>query len=405
MRFRHFPFPLLRRMTSRYSLFCILFLLLIYSAQAEDKDTLTLTSGEQLIGKLVKEVGGNITFHSDALGVVTIPVAKVKSLHARPFAVVAKGQKISPHSAGDQVPAGTIVLEDNKVKFTPENSTTAAQSPSTAPQTVPVKQLETIIDTKSLYRELQGERNFLYGWTGSVTLGTTVVNATNSSQTYTGAITAVRTIPTVPWTTPISKTTFDASGTYGLAKDPEIISGGTILQYPSVTKTDILHGDAEYDHYATPRFFVLFNASADHNFGNGLELQQAYGTGAGWSILHRPNNTFDLKLGLQYLEQQFYNGITSGLGTPNENLIGLSGTETWTRTFPHNIKLSEYLTLTPALNVIQASSAVANTTLAVPVYKKINVTLNSTDNYIGDPAQGYRRNSFQFTAGVTYVVK
>jgi hypothetical protein len=406
MRFCHSLFSLPRHTASRVGFLCCCFLILACTLRAEDKekDTVTLTSGEHLIGKLVKVVSGTVTFHSDALGVVTIPIAKVKTLHAASFAILAKNQKVTPRTAKDQIPVGTITVENNQITLVPSKAPIAPEPP--APSPVPVKQLQTIVDAKSLQQELQGEHSFLYGWTGSVTLGATIVNATNNSQTYTGAITAVRNIPAVPWTTPVSKTTFDASGTYGLAKDPQIVSStGAILQYPSVTKTDILHGDAEYDRYASPRFFVLFNSSADHNFGNGLELQQAYGTGVGWSILQYPNNTFDLKLGLQYLEQQFYNGITSGLGTPNENLLGLSSTETWMRTFPRSVKFTESLTLTPTLNVIQASSAVANATLALPVYKKINFSLNSTDNYIGDPAEGYRRNSFQFTAGVTYVVK
>jgi len=192
-----------------------------------------------------------------------------------------------------------------------------------------------------------------------------------------------------------------------LAKDPQISSGGVIVQYPSVTKTDILHGDAEYDHYLLPRFYWLVDASADHNYGNGLQLQQAYGGGVGWTVVQRPNTTLNLKVGPQYLEQQFYDGIYSSLGTPDQNLIGLAMAETWNKNFGHNhnLKFMESMTLTPTFNFVQAYSGVVTAALAVPVYKKINVSLNSTDNYLGDPAQGYRRNSFQFTAGVTYVVK
>jgi len=95
----------------------------------------------------------------------------------------------------------------------------------------------------------------------------------------------------------------------------------------------------------------------------------------------------------------------SPLGTPDENLVGLAVNETWNRTFAHNIKFNEYVTLTPTFNVLQAYSAVANTNFVFPVYKKLNFTLSSTDNYLGDPPEGYKRNSFQFTAGVTYVVK
>jgi len=265
--------------------------------------------------------------------------------------------------------------------------------------------VDTLIDAASFHRELQGERNLLYGWTGSVTVGATLVEATNSAQTYTGSVTAVRAIPTIPSLPPVSKILFDLKGTYGLAKDPEIVSGGTILQYPSVTKTDILHGDTEYDKYISPRVFGSVNASADHNFGNGLELQQAYGGGLGWSVVNNPKNSFVVKADLQYLEQQFYNGITSPLGTPDENLVGLALNETWNRNFAHNIKFNENVTLTPTFNVVQAYSAAANANFVFPVYKKLNFTLSSTDNYLGDPPQGYLRNTFQLTAGATYVLK
>jgi hypothetical protein len=40
-----------------------------------------------------------------------------------------------------------------------------------------------------------------------------------------------------------------------------------------------------------------------------------------------------------------------------------------------------------------------------PSIKKFNFTVSSTDNYLGDPPEGFHRNSFQFTSGVTYVIK
>jgi hypothetical protein len=381
--------------------FWILFCVLLFcdrTAPGETKDTITFTNGEQLIGKLVKVVAGNVTFHSDTVGDITVPLAKVKTLHAAQFAVVAKGERLSRKTAESRVPVGAVALEDGQVKVaTP--GTHAGEKPIAA------KNVDTVIDAASFRREVQNEQNFLYGWTGSVTLGASLVEATNSAQTYTGSATAVRTIPTIPWLPPASKTTFDVSGTYGLAKDPEIISGTSVIQAPSITKTDILHGDAEYDRYVSPRVFGLVNASADHNFGNGLQLQQAYGGGVGWSVVNSAKNNLALKADLQYVEQQFYNGITSPLGTPDENLVGLAVNETWSRNFAHNVKFNEYVTLTPTFNVLQAYSAVANANFVFPVYKKLNFTVSSTDNYLGDPPEGYLRNSFQFTAGVTYVVK
>jgi hypothetical protein len=87
------------------------------------------------------------------------------------------------------------------------------------------------------------------------------------------------------------------------------------------------------------------------------------------------------------------------------NLITGFLNESWNRTFSHNIKFNEYITLTPAFNIVQAYSAVGNASFIFPIYKKFNLTVSSTDNCLGDPPEGFHRNSFQFTSGVTYVIK
>ena len=58
-------------------------------------DVLVLSNGDTLHGNLVKEVGGTVTFHSDALGDVNVPWEKIKELHAAgSYGVLAKGVKL-----------------------------------------------------------------------------------------------------------------------------------------------------------------------------------------------------------------------------------------------------------------------------------------------------------------------
>jgi hypothetical protein len=381
---------------SRFLLSALLLLCSIRS-NAETPDTITFTDGEQLAGKLVSILGGTVTFHSDILGNVTVPMAKVKALHAtESFAVVAKKQQVTRKDAPKKIPVGSLALQEDAVHVQPADG---------AERSLPRVQIGSVIDAGMFRRELHGESDFLYGWTGSITLGASVVEGTNSAQTYTGSVAVLRAIPTIAWLPPASKTTLNLSGTYGLARSGEIISDGSEYQAASISKTNILHGDAEYDRYLSPIIFGLVNASADHNFGNGLQLQQAYGAGFGWNPINTPGNSFSIKGTLQYEEQQFYNGLISGLGTPSINLIGASLNESWTRTFAHSVKFNEYITLSPTFNIVEAYSAVGNASFVFPVYKKLNFTLSSTDNYLGDPPKGFHRNSFQFTAGITYVVK
>jgi hypothetical protein len=364
---------------------------------AASPDFIVFVNGDQLTGRLIGVVAGTVSFHSDILGDVTIPVAKVKSLHAaRQFAVIEKNQHITRKTVGERVPIGSIDLEHDTVHL---------QSSQAQEKSFPLSQTSSLVDADLFHRELHNEVDPFYGWTGSITLGATLVTATNSAQTYTGAVALVRAIPTTAWLPPKSKTTLNLSATYGLAKDSEIVSGGNEFQAASVSKTDIKHGDAEYDRYFSQDIFGLVNASADHNFGNGLQLQQSYGAGLGWSVFRAPKNILDIKVSLLYEQQEFYNGLTSGLGTPNVNLVGAALGENWAHTFAHGVKINQYITLTPTFNVVRAYSGVANANLVFPVYKKLNFSLSSTDNYLGDPPQGFKRNSFQFTAGITYTLK
>jgi hypothetical protein len=365
-------------------------------APAQTPDTLTLIDGEQLIGKLVRVHAGAVTFHSDIAGDVTVPLAKVRTLRAGQFAVIGKDEHFTRETAGDKIPVGAIAIENDTVHVSP---------PQAEEKAFPAKSVDSLIDAASFNRELRGKRDFFTGWNGPVTLGASLVESTNSAQTYTGSVALVRAVPAADWLPPSSKAIVNLSASYGLAKDPQIIVNGNVLQTASVTKTDILHGGAEYDKYGSHALFGFVSASADHNFGSGLQLQQAYGSGLGWSVINNPRNSVDLKAEMQYEQQQFYNSSAGPSGTSTKNLASAAITETWNRNLAHSMKFNEYLSLTPTFNIAQAYSAVINANFLFPAYKKLNFALSSTDNYLGDPPQGYMRNTFQLTAGVSYIVK
>jgi Protein of unknown function, DUF481 len=366
-------------------------------ADTGGKDTITFGNGDTLTGKVGKVVYGNVSFHSDELGDLTIPLTKIKKMStATAFAAGSTTQRLTKKDIAEQLPVGKIELE---------NETLKVMLPQGEVREFPAQNLGFMLDQSAFQRELHNESDFLYGWYGTATLGAAVVKSTNSAQTYTGAVALVRAIPTIAGLPAGSKTILNLSGAYGLAKAPEVVSGGDVFQTASVTKTDILHGDLEYDKFFTPTVFGLVSGSADHNFGNGLQLQQAYGAGVGWGILRSPQNDLAVRIILQYEQQEFYNGITSGLGTPTENLVSASLGEAWSRTFPHSIKFKEYVTLNPTFNVVRAYSGVAGASFLFPVYKRLNFSVTTTDNYLGDPPQGFLRNTFQFTTGVAYSLK
>jgi hypothetical protein len=361
------------------------------------QDTIVLTNGDQLSGKVTKVTYGKVSFQDDVLGELNIPLTKIRTMHTqKTFAAGSSDEPLTKKNVAEKVAVGRVSIENQALTVT---------RPDGGVHELPTKDLSFMLDEPAYRRELQNESDFFYGWNGSVTLGATLVEATNSAQTYTSSVGLVRAIPTIAGLPAGSKTILNLSGTYGLARNPLIISNGVVYQAPSVTKTDILHGDAEYDKFFTSAVFGLVNASADHNYGNGLQLQESYGLGIGWSIFRDPQNDLAVRAALQYEQQEFYNGITSGLGTPTDHLAGALLSETWNRNLPHSIKLKESVTLNPTFNLVSAYSGVGFASFVVPVYKRLNFSVTATDNYLGDPPQGFQRNTFQFTSGISYTLK
>jgi hypothetical protein len=91
--------------------------------------------------------------------------------------------------------------------------------------------------------------------------------------------------------------------------------------------------------------------------------------------------------------------------TLNKRLIGTVFSETYTHKFAHGILLNEQGGVTPAWNDTSAYSAFASAGLTFPVYHRFGFTLGAVDNFLNDPPPGFKKNSFQLTAGATYAFK
>ena len=71
------------------------------AAAAPAPDVIIFTNGDQLTGKLLREVGGSVTFHSDIAGDVTVTWDKIKSIHtSQQFAVIQQGQHVDAQNGG-----------------------------------------------------------------------------------------------------------------------------------------------------------------------------------------------------------------------------------------------------------------------------------------------------------------
>jgi hypothetical protein len=75
---------------------------------------------------------------------------------------------------------------------------------------------------------------------------------------------------------------------------------------------------------------------------------------------------------------------------------------------PAKVVLNQQMEYIPAFNVGRAYSANETDTLTIPFYKQISFTIGTIDSYLNDPVAAVpptKRNSFQFSTGVTYTLK
>jgi hypothetical protein len=364
-------------------------------APAKPADVLIFANGDRLTGKLQSVTAGNVVFNSDMAGTLTISIAKIKELQSgAQFALLRKGDEVGK----TQVPEGSVAVADGNLTLTPPTDH--------PPAIVPAKDVNYLIDRATFDKEANHQAGFLTGWGGTLTGGANVERSTTTGTTLSAGLSLVRAIPTVPWMLPRNRTTVDISESYGKLSTPTI-PPTTPPTPASVVLTSIFHADAERDEYFSPRLYALADVSFDHNYGQGLQLQQVYGGGIGFTAIKSAKQELDLKADLHYERQEYITTVVNGTvvnSTPSLDLIGTTFFESYHRSLPRKMIFTETLDVLPAWNNEKAYSVNLTTALSAPIFKRLSATVSVADNFLNDPAEFYNKNSFQFITGVTYVL-
>jgi hypothetical protein len=349
-------------------------------APKPEPDVVVFANGEKLIGHFESFAGGSAKFKSDTVGEVTIDLSKVQELHtSEKFAVIRKNVKLAKGETDGQIPHGTISVADKTVQVNPGNGQPA--------QAVPVGDLNNIVDEAS-FEQAFHHAGLFQKWKGAIAVGSSIVEATQNSVSLSTSVGLVRAVPTETWLPPRDRTALDFSDSYGRVTQPAT---------PTV-KTSIYHADAERDEYFTSRVYALGAAAFDHNFSQGLDLQQLYGGGIGWSAIHQDKESLDFKGTVDYERQAFQ------ISSQNKNLITSVFAELYGLKFAHGMVLSQQLSVSPAWNNTNAYSAYGGVGITVPVYKRFGLNANVIDSFLNDPPPGFKKNSVQFSTGFTYTL-
>jgi hypothetical protein len=350
-------------------------------APKPEPDVLTLTDDEKLIGHLLSSTGDSVVFKSDMAGQVTVKWSAIKELRSSAkFAAIPKDLHIAKTADVNRVPQGTVAATGQNVEINP-----GAGAPL---QTVPTNNVAELVQEASFQRAIHHAK-FTEGWKGAASFGLSLVKATQDSTTVSAAVNLVRGIPSESWLPTRSRTIFNFNDAYG-----KVTQTGT----PTV-KTSLVHFDVEQDWYVNPRVFVFGTAAFDHSYSQGLDLQQSYGGGIGLVAIKRANQELDIRASKNYIDQRFQ------MSSLNKSLVGSTFGETYSYKFPHGLQLAEQGGFTPAWNDTKAYSAFVSAALTFPVHHGFGFNLSALDNFLNDPPPGFKKSSFQFTAGATYSIK
>jgi Protein of unknown function, DUF481 len=368
--------------------------------QLDVKEELILKNDDRLTGQLLNSTGKEIKFKSDLAGEVTIAWENVKELKSkRDFAVVPKDVKNARDSA--TVPQGTISIGEKGIVVSTISGTTAAASgamteakpkpDASSTAVAPTKEVSSsrvafIVDDASYLKEIHARIGWTSGWDGHVTTGTAMIFSTQNSYLFQVDTALKRTVPTVSWLDPKLRTIVDFTLSAGKTTQPDTPE----------TITNIYHVGAERDEYFSPRGYYLQSLSFDHNYSQGLVLQQSYGAGVGATLFKKEDSEWDVTSDLHYESQQF--NATADVSELSLHLVGSTVTEAYTRKWG-KMSFDEKLLADIAFNNASAFSASGSSSVRMPVYKNLSFSVSTIDNFLNNPQVGYKKNSFQLSTG------
>lgn len=370
----------------------------ISSSQSDstEPDVIILTNGAQLNGQFVRAVGKTVTFHDAVLGDVQLEWKAIKEIRtSSKVAVVRTGMKPGKKTQTAEIPSGILAMTNQAITLTPENQGTTTN--------IPVAEIEYIVDQATMEKQLRGEPGLLTAWNGAVTAGASLIRAAQTAHNVDGALSLVRSVPTVSWLAPRNRTSLLLTGASGKITQPAYQStSGPVAE--QLTKTDVYQARLQRDQYFSPRMYYFGVTQFDHNFSQNLQLQQLYGAGLGWTVIKLPKQTLDLTANIQYVKQTF---IESQPGD-NKNLVGSTISANYVANVADGVTFTQYVAYLPAFNNGSAYSVFSRNTLTLPGYKGFRIALGTIDSYLNSVAVSEppsKRNSFQFTFGLSYDIK
>jgi putative salt-induced outer membrane protein YdiY len=346
-------------LTSFLALFCL--------ASIGRGDVVTLKNGDRVTGTLVTIKGGTLRLKSDILGDLSIPMAKVATYSVdKPVVVVIQGQE-PVHGTLELMPSG-----DWEVKANGQAQTIAAAKAE-------------VIMPASDYQKLVVEAPEPWqAWKGSASLGYSLQNGNQQTDTLTTTINAVRERPAPPIFEPHWRTNFGFTGLFSHARE----DGNTVT-------SRTLSANLRQDYLFTADNFAFAVGQVNHVSTQGLYLQQTYGAGLGRDLVKNARTTFSVLGGPAYVQEKFFTGLNTRTA---QFLVG----ERLGEQFTKRLRFDHYLQVYPDLIHGGQYRFDTSTVLSFKLTNRLLVNASAIDLYLSNPPTGNEKNNITFSMGIGY---
>jgi hypothetical protein len=350
------------------------FLVLICLASWAYADVATLKNGDRVTGTLVTIKGGTLQLKTANLGTVSIPMAQVVTYSSdKPVAVVIKGQ--------EPVQGMLELLPSGDWQIKGENGQV---------QTIAAAKPEVIMPAED-YQKLEQAPGVLQGWKGGASLGYSLQNGSQETNTLTTSVAASRERPATPVFERHMRTTFDFTTLFSHAEQKSITPPFVIT---STVSSRTLTADLRQDYLFSPDNFVFVFGQINHVSTQDLYLQQTYGGGFGRDVVKNARTVFSVLGGPTYVQEKFFNGQLTQ--TTQLLLAEVLGEQ-----FSKRLRLDHYFHIYPDLIHGGEYRFDTSAVLSYKLLNKFTVNASLIDLYLSNPPTG-ERNNITFSAGVGY---
>lgn len=342
------------------------------TAVSAGASVVVLKNGERVSGSWVNVQGGNLTFKSDTLGQLTIPVAKIQSFAPSKSAVVVQTNR--------SIARGQVKLLSSGDWQVTQNGRVQVIRASHVNMIMPESQYSSLVEHKAApWQDWKGGANFGY----SLNRGDTQSNVISFN------VAAMRERPA----TPIFMRHFRT--TYGLT-----LLLSKITQSGASISSNTLTTNLREDYLFAPDDFVFVSGELDHIQPESLYLRQIYGGGFGRDIIHSSRTTFSVLGGLTFVNQKLYTVPPSTTPAPPasqyaELLLGESLDSALTK----RIHLVHFLNFYPNLSDTGQYQFSTTSGLAMKLTSRMTANINFVDNYLSNPIPGSHKNNVALTLG------